>query len=56
MGAHESYRTHTVQPGDSVATVAARYNVPVEQIVVDNHLASPVILLPGQLLLVVKQC
>lgn len=44
--------TYTVQPGDTIFTIANRYNTTVTQIADDNGLISPYAISPGQVLVI----
>ncbi|MDI9628417.1 MAG: LysM peptidoglycan-binding domain-containing protein [Acidobacteriota bacterium] len=45
-------RTHTVQPGDTLYRIAARYGTTVNAIVVANNIANPNLIRPGQVLVI----
>lgn len=42
--------TYTVQPGDNLSTIAARYGTTYQKIAADNGIADPNIIFPGQVL------
>ncbi len=44
--------TYTVQPGDTLATIAAAHATTIEAMVAANHLADPNLIFPGQVLVV----
>ena len=46
---------HRVQEGDTVFSLAKQYNVPVERILIYNHLSSPADLYIGQILKIPAQ-
>lgn len=51
-GAPPVTRTHTVQPGDTLYRIAARYGTTVNAIVVANNIANPNLIRPGQVLVI----
>lgn len=45
---------HTVQPNETIQSIANMYNVSVEKLIIDNHLMTPERLVTGQSLLVLE--
>ncbi|MCL2337426.1 MAG: LysM peptidoglycan-binding domain-containing protein, partial [Firmicutes bacterium] len=45
-------KSYTVNPGDTLWDIANKFNVPMEQLIAANNLATPDQLVPGQILLV----
>ena len=45
-------RTYTVQPGDTLYSIAGRYGTTVNAIVTANNIADPNLILPGQVLVI----
>ena len=43
---------HVVQPGDSIYSIARRYNISPQKIIIDNELQNPNVLVPGQTLVI----
>lgn len=43
---------HVVQPGDTIYSIAKKYNVSPQKIIMDNELASPNVLVPGQTIVI----
>ena len=44
------YETYTVQPGDNLSSIAARYGITYQKIAADNGIANPDLIYPGQVL------
>ena len=44
--------THTVQPGETLSSIARRYGVSVQALVWTNNIANPSLILPGQVLVI----
>ena len=43
---------HVVQPGETIYSIANRYNVSPQKIIIDNELTNPNVLVPGQTLVI----
>jgi spore germination protein len=43
---------HVVQPGETIFSIAARYNISPQKIIIDNELTNPNALVPGQTLVI----
>ena len=43
---------HVVQPGETIYSIAAQYNVSPQKIIIDNELENPNVLVPGQTLVI----
>ena len=43
---------HVVQPGETIYTIAAQYNISPQKIIIDNELENPNVLVPGQTLVI----
>ncbi len=43
---------HVVEPGETIFTIAAQYNVSPQKIIIDNELTNPNVLVPGQTLVI----
>lgn len=43
---------HVVQPGDTIYSIAKKYNVSPQKIIMDNELATPNVLVPGQTIVI----
>lgn len=43
-----AYRIYTVRNGDSLWTIAQRFNTSIEQLVADNRIDDPELIYPGQ--------
>jgi LysM repeat protein len=48
----EGSRTHTVQPGETLFSIALLYGVPVQDIILINNLPNPNFIYPGQTLVI----
>ena len=43
---------HVVQPGETIFSIAAQYNISPQKIITDNELQNPNVLVPGQTLVI----
>ncbi len=43
---------HVVQPGDTIYSIAKKYNISPQKIIIDNELATPNVIVPGQTIVI----